>query len=121
MKWAFLVIVAFALAIGPAAAAVALAMAANRPASASPQSFEGVVSDSMCGKKHMVAGKTDAECTSTCVKANSQYALVAGDKIYTLAGAQGELQKLAGRRVRVTGDVNGKTIAVNSVAEVASH
>lgn len=110
MKWAFPVVVALALAI-----------AAHQPASASPQSFEGVVSDSMCGKKHMVPEKTDADCTNICVKANSQYALVVGDKIYTLSGAQGELPKFAGHRVRVVGDVNGKTIAVNSVTEVPSH
>lgn len=110
MKWAFPVVVVLALAI-----------AANRPASASPQGFEGVVSDSMCGKKHMVPGKTDADCTNICVKANSQYALVVGDKVYILSGAQGEVQRLTGHRVRVVGDVNGKTIAVNSVTEVPSH
>ncbi len=106
MKWIF-----------PTVLALALAGAAL----ASPQSFEGVISDSMCGKKHMVPGKTDAECTSVCVKANSQYALVVGDKVYTLSGAQGELQKLAGRKVRIVGDADGKTIAVSSVAEIASH
>jgi len=105
----------------PMVVALVLAMAVNRPAAASPQSFEGVISDTMCGKKHMVDAKTDAECTSMCVKAKSPYALVVGDKVYTLSGAQGELEKLAGHRVRVVGDVNGKTIAVNSVAEVASH
>ncbi len=98
----------------------ALAMTVDRPVFASPQTIEGLVSESMCGKKHMLPGKTDAQCTKECIRANSKYALVVGDKLYTLSGAVSEFEKYAGQRVRVTGDVNGNEIHVSSVAE-ASH
>ncbi len=82
---------------------------------AAPQSFTGALSDSMCGAKHMMPGKTDAECVRECIKANSKYALVVDKKVYTLSGAQDELSRLAGKRVRVTGEQKGDTIAVKSI------
>jgi len=82
---------------------------------AASQSFAGTLSESMCGAKHMMAGKTDAECTRVCVKANSKYALVADKKVYVLSGRQEDFSKLAGKRVRVTGENNGDTISVKSI------
>lgn len=89
-------------------------------ATAAPQSFVGTVSDSMCGAKHMVPGKTDAECARICVKANSKYALVVDKKVYVFSGPQEDFSKLAGRRVRVTGENKGDTISVQSVAVAAN-
>jgi hypothetical protein len=43
---------------------------------AAPQSIDGIISDSMCGKEHMLPGKTDAQCIQECVKSGSSYALV---------------------------------------------
>jgi hypothetical protein len=74
----------------------------------------------MCGAKHMMAGKTDAECTHACVKANSKYALVVDKKVYVLSGPEANFSKLAGKRVRVTGDNNGDTITVKSIAVAAN-
>lgn len=79
------------------------------------QTFTGTVSDTMCGAKHMLPGKTDAECTRECVKANSKYALVVDKHVYTLAGAPDELSPLAGKRVRITGEATGNTIKVQSI------
>lgn len=98
--------------------AIAFVLLTSLVAIAAPQSFTGVVSDSMCGPKHMLPGKTDAECTRECLKANSKYALVVDKKIYTLSGPQAEFSRLAGQRVRVTGASNGDTIAVHSIAAV---
>lgn len=85
-------------------------------ASAAPQSFTGLISDSMCGAKHMIPGKTDAECTRECVKANSKYALVVDKKVYTLAGSLDGAPPLAGKRVQVTGEKSGDTITVKSIS-----
>ena len=82
---------------------------------AAPQTFVGTLSESMCGAKHMMPGKTDAECTRVCVKANSKYALVADKKVYILSGSQEDFSKLAGRRVRVTGENKEDTISVRSI------
>jgi len=84
-----------------------------------PQSFTGKVSDAMCGAHHMMAG-AEADCTRACVGKGSKYALVVGDKVYTLdtdnKANLGTLDKLAGSNAKVTGTLNGDTITVASVA-----
>jgi hypothetical protein len=89
------------------------------PALAADKTITGKVSDSMCGAKHQMAGD-DAACTRACVKQGSKYALVVGDKVYTLETADksalDKLNDLAGASAKVTGEVKGDTIAVKSVA-----
>lgn len=94
---------------------VLFVLIASLVAFAAPQSFTGVLSDSMCGTKHMMPGKTDAECIRECIKANSKYALVVDKKVYKLSGPQAEFSRLAGKRVRLTGEPSGDTINVKSI------
>jgi hypothetical protein len=81
--------------------------------------FTGQVSDAMCGAKHMMAGNA-AECTRACIGKGSKYALVVGDKVYTLEtknkSALDSLNKLAGEQATVIGKLKGETIEVSSVA-----
>jgi len=83
------------------------------------QTLTGEVSDVMCGAKHEMPGKA-ADCTRGCVKHGSKYALVVGDKVYTLEtsdqAALDKLYDLAGAKAKVTGEVDGTTITVKSVA-----
>jgi len=83
------------------------------------QTFKGEVSDALCGKKHMMEGDA-ASCTRACVGKGSSYALVVGDKVYTLdakdKASLAELDKLAGKQAKVMGTADGDTIAVSSVA-----
>ncbi|MGH9481833.1 MAG: hypothetical protein ACRD1L_07040 [Terriglobales bacterium] len=85
-------------------------------------SYTGVVGDDMCGVKHTMGG-SDTDCTHMCVKGGSNYALIVGDKAYTLATtdkkALATLFKLAGKRAVVHGTLNGTTLAVSSVAAPA--
>lgn len=87
------------------------------------QTLTGEVSDSMCGAKHEMPGKA-ADCTRACVKHGSNYALVVGDKVYTLqtsdSAALDTLDKLAGNKAKVTGEIEGTTITVKSVAAASS-
>jgi hypothetical protein len=87
-------------------------------AAAKPQTFTGEVSDSMCGAKHMMDNK--AECTRACVSKGSNYALVVGDKVYTLnttdKAALDQLNTLAGSQAKVTGTANGDAIDVSKVS-----
>ncbi len=80
----------------------------------------GTVTDTMCGKKHMVAGKSAAECTRECMKHKGDwtYALVVGDKVYSLAGDTKNFDKLAGQQVKVTGEVNDNKIAVQTISPI---
>jgi hypothetical protein len=82
---------------------------------AQPTTMKGVVSDQMCGAKHMMAGNS-AKCTRECVKMGSSYALVVGDKVYVLKGHDSELSNLAGQAVTVKGTLAGTTLNVASVA-----
>ncbi len=87
---------------------------------AATQTIDGVVSDTMCGKKHMLAGKTAAECIQVCVKEGSSYALVAGAKVYTLAGKPQAIAPFAGKHVRIDGDLKNDTLTVTSIHEEAA-
>lgn len=82
---------------------------------AQPTTLKGVISDQMCGAKHMMAGN-NAKCTRECVKMGSTYALVSGDKVYVLKGHDAEIANLAGQSVTVKGTLAGTTLNVASVA-----
>ena len=86
---------------------------------AKAETFTGEVGDVMCGAKHEMAGSA-AECTRDCAKQGSKYALIVGDKVYTLEttdkAALDQLDKLAGQKAKVTGTASGTTIQVSSVA-----
>jgi len=83
------------------------------------QTLIGEVSDAMCGAKHEMPGKA-ADCTRGCIKHGSKYALVVGDTVYTLEtsdkAALDKLDSLAGAKAKVTGEVDGNTVTVKSVA-----
>jgi hypothetical protein len=85
---------------------------------ANGKTFTGTVSDSMCGAKHVMAGD-DAGCARACVSKGSTYALVVGDKVYTLdttdKDALATLDKMAGTKVTVIGTEKDNTITVKSV------
>jgi hypothetical protein len=85
---------------------------------AKTSTFTGTVSDSMCGAKHQMPGD-DAGCTRACVSKGSKYALVVGDKVYTLDASDKKaldtLDKQAGAKVTVTGTEKDNTITVSSV------
>ena|ERR1700689_1260369 len=83
------------------------------------QTFTGTISDAMCGATHMMEGDP-ASCLRTCVNKGSKYALVVGDKVYTLDSSSpatlDALAKLGAQKATVKGTVDGDTIAVTSVS-----
>jgi hypothetical protein len=83
------------------------------------QTFTGKVSDAMCGAKHTEGNLAPADCVRACVQKGANYALVVGDKLYTLEtkdqAALDTLNKLAWEDAKVTGTANGNTISVKSV------
>lgn len=83
------------------------------------QTLTGVVSDAMCGAKHMMPGDP-AGCLRACVSKGSKYALVVGDKVYTLDSSDksvlDKLDKLADQKAKVTGTLNGDDMQVTSVS-----
>jgi hypothetical protein len=93
-------------------------LAVSSAFAAKAKTFTGTVSDSMCGAKHAMPGD-DAGCTRACVAKGSKYALVMGDKVYTLdtsdKAALATLDKQAGAKVTVTGTEKDSTISVTGV------
>ena len=87
-------------------------------AAGSTQTFTGKVSDAMCGAKHS-EGVDPATCVRACVQKGAKYALVVGDKVYTLDTSDqatlDKLNKLAWEQAKVTGTASGETISVKSV------
>jgi hypothetical protein len=82
--------------------------------------YDGTISDTMCGKKHMFQGKTDAQCIEECIKGKASYALVAGPKIYTLIGQPQVIAPFAGKRVHIDGSAKNNTITVDAIQEIRS-
>jgi len=104
-SWVAAIVVSAGIAVLPAMAA-------------GSQTFTGKVSDAMCGAKHE-EGIDPATCVRECVKKGANYALVVGDKVYTLDTAtqaeKDELDKLAWQQATIKGTANGNTIEVKSV------
>lgn len=85
---------------------------------AASQAIDGVISDTMCGSKHMLHGKTDAECIQQCLKGKTSFALVTDKRIYTLVGKPQTLTQFAAKHVLVAGSVKDNTITVEWVREM---
>lgn len=76
---------------------------------ASPQTFTGVITDSMCGKDHAMMKVTpDSKCVRECVKQGSKYALFDGKEVYVLSDQKAP-EAFVGQRVKITGTLYEKT------------
>lgn len=102
------------------ALAVIMIPVAIQQVHASVSTIDGVVSDTKCGKKHMLPGKTDAECVQACLKGKvkASYALVVGANVYTLAGKPQTIAPFACKHVKVEGTLEGLMLTVISIHEM---
>ncbi len=84
--------------------------AALLAAAGTPQTFTGVITDTMCGAKHAMGITPDDKCVRECVKMDSKtkYALLVGKDVYVLSDQQTP-EKFAAQKVTVTGTLFGKT------------
>jgi hypothetical protein len=90
-------------------AALAALAASVLGAANQPQTFTGVITDTMCKTTHgMLAGQPDDKCIAMCVKGSSQFALYDGKDVLKLSD-QKTPAKFAARRVKVIGTLNEKT------------
>ena len=103
--------------LGAAAGATAGEAAQEDSPSTTQQSYDGMVTCSRCGARHSGAlGHTAADCARNCVRGGASFVLVKPDATYMLEGDLGVLGGLAGRRARVVGELNGRTIRISSAA-----
>jgi len=95
------------------------AMAASGPDAAAGREVTGMVTDSICKGLNVYKAHTQSSCARDCVQLrHADYVLVVGPTVYTLQGNKAELDKFAGGRATVKGQINGNTIAVESVTAV---
>ena len=99
-------------------AGTTITLAAGQSAEPATQtSFSGMVTDEHCGAKHeRYPGKNASECAKMCALNGSKYVLLSGDDVYTLTGNDLALDKLAGLRATVTGNLQGTNLNVISVS-----
>ena len=99
--------------------AIAIAAAALMLAAPPKQTFTGVITDSMCSDADHTSMNmgADAKCVTECVKAGAKYVLYDGKEVYALSD-QKTPEKLAAKKVTVTGtlDAKTKTIQADSIA-----
>jgi len=94
----------------------AVAFAALYASDAKETTFHGVITDDMCGKKHM--GGDDKGCTLKCVEKGAKFALYdpKADKVFALSD-QAKAKGFAAEHVVVSGTLSedGKTITVTGI------
>jgi hypothetical protein len=105
---------------GALTAVLALAFVLSAPAVAGAghdhgkeATMTGWISDANCGAKN--ANAEGAGCAKSCIKGGSAAVLVVGEKVYTIKGDGKKYMDHAGKEVKVTGTVDGDTIAIKSI------
>jgi len=112
--------VALIFLLGAWLAIATFAFARGGQESEAPQSgpFLGVVSDSICGARHVKHPELDSpRCARECVRTGAKYILIDGDSSYNLQGNFAQLAQFAGQRAKVNGSLQGSTIRVSSISE----
>lgn len=104
----------------PLAACMSTSSPAAQPATTGV--FVGYISESDCGPDHVAMlatgkmGSTDGECVLKCVRMGAAFGFVdAQRENFYLLDDQEKPRPFAGRRVRVTGRLDGDTLYVQSI------
>jgi hypothetical protein len=85
---------------------------------AAEQTWVGEISDSACGREHEsgtenVPAPPAKECVANCVRGGSRYVIVVDGKVLQIANqTTAGLADLAGSKVKVTGELNDRTITI---------
>lgn len=83
------------------------------------QTWEGHITDEMCGSEHMMEGMSHPECALACMEMGAalQLHVPADETIYAIDD-QKKAEEFAGTDVVVTGVLSedGKTVTVHSIA-----
>jgi hypothetical protein len=114
---AFALALLFAIIVATANAAVGqMAGFGAHSVSTESRAYEGMVTCSRCGAKHSAAlDRSATTCVRVCAHGGAQFALVNADETYLLDGDMDALKRVAGQRAKIVGNLEGKTIKVQSV------
>jgi hypothetical protein len=81
---------------------------------AAPQTYTGVITDTLCGAQHNMKGHSEADCVKMCAKASGQYSLFDGQNVLKLSD-QKSPAKFAAQKVKVTGTLDPKSNTIKVV------
>ncbi len=96
-------------------AMLALALTLAITAFASRITVTGVLTDDMCTRKHMMPGKTNADCVHECINHGAEYVVASEGRVLRLSGNQELFSGLAGKKVKLLGSMKGRTLVVLSL------
>ncbi len=82
--------------------------------SAGAADYTGYISDAKCAGKGKGGAEAHASCAVKCIKAGEAAVLVVGDKVYKIAD-QSKVVDLAGKKVTISGTMDGDSIKVEKV------
>jgi hypothetical protein len=100
--------------------AASMLMAAA-PLFAAEKTWNGTISDSMCGAHHASATEHgtkegDADCTKACIEKGAKYVFVSNGKVYQIDNQDfAALKDHAGHKVALTGEMKGDSITVSKI------
>lgn len=82
---------------------------------AAQTTITGVLTDDMCTKKHMMPGRSNADCVRDCLKHGAKFVVVSQGKPIAVKAQPEQLAEFAGRRVVVTGELKDGLLNAKSV------
>jgi hypothetical protein len=100
---------------------VAALLFSAAPILAAEKTWNGTISDSMCGAKHPAGehdGKkmSEADCVKGCVEKGAKYVFISGGKTYQIANQDfADLKDHAGHKVALTGEMKDDAITVSKI------
>ena len=109
------------LSLTTAILSIVLLCGSRMPAGNRQVMIAGYIGDSMCGLRHGKSGNSDAEereCTLQCVSGGSKFILAdrTNRKVYELQD-QIAPRRFAGKKVRVTGEIDGQSVRVETIEQ----
>ena len=106
------------LSVAASAFLVAGPLSATVAPAAQEQTWEGHITDEMCGSEHMMDGMTHPECARACMEMGAalQLYVAAEEALYAIADQQ-QAEEFAGMDVTVTGVLSddGTTVTIRSI------
>ena len=80
------------------------------------QTLTGLRSESHCGAKHMDGSDAAAKCVKSCVRGGAKLSFVTEDKkVIPIANPSAVKEAQYGRKVKVTGEMSGDSLTVNTI------
>mgnify|MGYP001044489077 CR=1 FL=1 len=99
------------IAAGAASLLFALALAAGE--------WTGHISDAKCGAAHSDHSEASIKCVRACVKAGQKPVFVTEDKKVVQIANPDKVMDYLGHKVKVTGKLEGETLTIDSVQNIA--